>query len=89
MIIPPLRGGHVPTYMLDDYKGYLQTDGYAAYEKFGKKKDITHLACWAHARREFEKGRQNDSERAKKALRMYRIFTRLSEKPKKKSYHLI
>jgi len=41
--------------MLGNFKGYLQTDGYAVYEKYGKKKEVRHLACWAHARREFEK----------------------------------
>src|SRR5690606_39714993 len=35
----PSRGGHVPGSMLDSFKGYLQTDGYAAYEKYGRKKD--------------------------------------------------
>src|SRR5690606_2057909 len=33
----PSRGGHVPGSMLDSFKGYLQTDGYAAYEKYGRK----------------------------------------------------
>ncbi|WP_143559537.1 IS66 family transposase, partial [Sphingobacterium sp. JB170] len=66
----PSRGGHVPKSMLDNFKGYLQTDGYAAYQQYGQKKDITHLACWAHARREFEKALQNDRPRAEKALLM-------------------
>lgn len=54
--------------VLGDFKGYLQTDGYAAYENFGAKKEVTHLFCWAHARREFEKALDNDKERASKAL---------------------
>lgn len=33
----PSRGGHVPTPMLDNFKGYLQTDGYAAVLKIWKK----------------------------------------------------
>ncbi|MFC3199488.1 IS66 family transposase, partial [Parapedobacter deserti] len=66
----PSRGGHVPRSMLDNFRGYLQTDGYAAYEKYGKKKGITHLACWAHARREFERALDNDKARAAKALLM-------------------
>lgn len=56
--------------MLNNFKGYLQTDGYATYEKFGKKKDITHLTCWSHARCEFEKALQNVPGRAKKTLLM-------------------
>ena len=29
---------------------------------------MVHLACWAHARREFERALDNDRERAEKAL---------------------
>lgn len=64
----PTRGGIAAVPMLGNFKGYLQTDGYAVYEKYGKKKEITHLACWAHARREFEKALDNDKQRAEKAL---------------------
>ncbi len=56
--------------MLGNFKGYLQTDGYTVYEKYGKKKEVTHLACWAHARREFEKALDNDKQRAEIALLM-------------------
>lgn len=53
----------------DDFKGFLQTDGYAVYEKLARENEqITHVACWAHARREFEKALDNDQIRAKKAL---------------------
>lgn len=54
--------------VLKNFKGYLQTDGYTAYENFGNKEEVTHLFCWAHARREFEKALDNDKERASKAL---------------------
>lgn len=64
----PTRGSAAALPMLGNFKGYLQTDGYAVYEKYGKKKEIIHLACWAHARREFEKALDNDKVRAEKAL---------------------
>src|SRR5690606_9491421 len=64
----PTRGSAAALPMLGNFKGYLQTDGYAVYEKYGKKKEITHLACWAHARREVEKALDNDKVRAEKAL---------------------
>lgn len=51
-----------------DFKGYLQTDGYGAYDKIGKREGVTHLNCWAHARREFDKAKDNDKQRAEKAL---------------------
>ena len=64
----PTRGAPAPKRLLDGFKGYLQTDGYSVYTKIGAREDITHLACWAHARREFEKALDNDRERAEVAL---------------------
>ncbi|WP_458252023.1 IS66 family transposase [Sphingobacterium cellulitidis] len=64
----PTRAGISAVPMLGNFKGYLQIDGYAVYEKYGKKKEVTHLACWAHSRREFEKALDNDKTRAEKAL---------------------
>lgn len=64
----PTRGQLAPLPILGNFKGYLQTDGYVVYEKYARSKNITHLACWAHARREFEKSLDNDRPRAEKAL---------------------
>lgn len=55
-------------YILKDFKGYLQSDGYTAYEKIGKRKGVTHLCCLVHARREFEKVLDYDKVRAEVAL---------------------
>ncbi len=54
--------------MLDGFKGYLQTDGYVVYENIAASKDVIHLCCWAHARREFEQALPNDKDRATIAL---------------------
>ena len=62
------RGSSAPLPILGNFKGYLQTDGYVVYEKYARSKDITHLACWAHARREFEKALDNDKPRAETVL---------------------
>lgn len=78
----PTRGGIAAVPMLGNFKGYLQTDGYAVYEKYGKKKEVTHLACWAHARREFEKALDNDKARAEKALLMIQQLYALERKAK-------
>ena len=66
----PTRGGTAPLPILGSFRGYLQTDGYAVYGKYAKKKGVTHLACWAHARREFERALDNDGPRAQRALLM-------------------
>jgi len=57
-----------PEEILKDFKGYLQTDGYAAYNKFNNQKDITLVGCMAHARRYFDKALDNDKSRAEHAL---------------------
>jgi transposase len=64
----PSRGAVATKEMLANFKGYLQSDGYAVYEKTGQRKDVTPVACWAHARREFERALDNDKIRAGKAL---------------------
>lgn len=64
----PTRGASGPDKILSGFRGYLQTDGYKVYEKIGRQKDVVHLACWAHARREFEKALDNDKTKATIAL---------------------
>jgi transposase len=81
----PTRGGIAAVPMLGNFKGYLQTDGYGVYEKYGKKKEVTHLACWAHARREFEKALDNDKARAEKALLMIQKLYAIERKAKQEN----
>jgi len=45
------RGGSNPKEFLRDFRGYLQTDGYAGYHAVD---DVIHVGCFAHARRKFE-----------------------------------
>ena len=55
--------------VIGDYSGYLQTDGYSAYNAAEK---ATHIGCWAHARRKFvdclPKGIDDKNSKAAKAL---------------------
>lgn len=44
----PTRSAKVVTEILGDYKGYLQTDGYSAYNAAEK---AIRVGCWAHAKR--------------------------------------
>jgi transposase len=64
----PCRGREGPTKLLKNYRGYLQTDGYAVYEQFEARKDIVLVGCLAHARRNFEHALENDRPRAEKVL---------------------
>ncbi len=51
----PTRSGKVPMEFLKGFKGYLQTDGYAAYAAPATEHKLVHVGCLAHARREFHK----------------------------------
>lgn len=62
------RSREGPEEILKDFKGYLQSDGYGAYDAFGERKDIILINCMAHARRMFEHALDNDKERAGHAL---------------------
>jgi transposase len=62
------RGREGPMNVLENFSGYLQSDGYAAYEIFEKRSGITLLHCMAHARRMFNDALNNDRDRAEYAL---------------------
>jgi transposase len=49
----PSRSGQVPLRLLEGYRGYLMTDGYEGYNAIAAGDGISHLCCWAHARRKF------------------------------------
>lgn len=69
------RGREGPEEFLEGFQGALQTDGYAAYKKFGKQEEITLLACMDHSRRKFKDAQDNDPERAEYVLeRMQRLY---------------
>ena len=65
------RGREGPNDILKDFKGFLQTDGYVAYEDFEKREGITVLNCMAHARRKFMDALQNDQDRCEHALTLF------------------
>lgn len=62
------RGREGPKELLANFKGYLQTDGYVAYDYFAEKKHITILNCMAHARRYFEKALDYDRHAARHVM---------------------
>jgi transposase len=49
----PSRAGAIPMRLLDEYKGYLQSDAYSAYNAPAKRDGVTHVGCLDHARRRF------------------------------------
>ena len=49
----PTRSHQIPFAFFADFKGWLHADCYKAYITLGRLGHITHVACWAHARRYF------------------------------------
>ena len=59
------RGRAGPLKFLEGFEGYLQSDGYAAYESITNKElrdTVKHFVCWAHARREIYEVRNSAPE---------------------------
>ena len=84
------RSASCPVDYLDGYCGYLQVDGYQAYEKT----NTTLAGCWAHARRKFTEAKQaqgkGKSSRADMALsfiqKLYGIESKHKEKTAMEKY---
>jgi len=79
--------------ILEGYKGFLQTDGYEAYDSALKgNKDIIHAGCFAHARRHFIEAIEisSQAEAAKTGVqfikKLYEIESKLRERYKKEKY---
>jgi transposase len=66
----PGRGKNSPAELLKNFKGFLQTDGYAVYEEYGKRDDVTLVGCMAHARRYFEKALDSHRENAQHIIEL-------------------
>ncbi len=61
----PSRAQAVPLNLLAGFQGYLQTDGYDGYNAVVAANDLTHVGCWAHARRKFHEAVQAQCKKAK------------------------
>ena len=87
----PTRSAKVVEQVLGKYAGYLQTDGYAAYNA---AVNVTRLGCWSHARRKWveclPKGIEDKNSKAAQVLELVeQIFAedkRLEGLPKDKVY---
>ncbi len=75
----PSRSQSLPNHFLDQYRGILQTDGYAAYDVAIRKHKILHIGCWAHARRYFEKALSNDKAPATAVMLLIQELYKVEE----------
>ena len=83
----PTRAGSVPTNLLADYAGYLQTDGYEGYNAVVAANDIVPLGCMAHARRKFDEavkaqGKKPRGGRAWRGLSLIQKLYRVEKQAK-------
>jgi hypothetical protein len=65
------RSAEVPKRLFAGFTGFLQTDGYEGYGAIGAEPGVTHVGCWAHARRKFDEAlkAQRSSTKRKRSLR--------------------
>lgn len=68
------RSSKGPTDDLSTFNGFIQTDGYSGYTYLTFLEGITHLSCWAHARRYFEKALKNDEKRASHVMKLIQLL---------------
>jgi len=86
----PSRSANVVDGLLQDYKGAIMTDGYLAYDAMAKKHKITHLGCWAHARRYFIKVTdQGENKAASQMIELIGKLYAVEKQPKELTFDKI
>ena len=83
----PSRRQEVAKRLLEGFAGYLQTDGYEGYNAVVASGGLTHMGCWAHARRKFDEalkaqGKNKRAGRAWRGLSLIRKLYRIEREAK-------
>lgn len=82
----PTRSSDVPRVYLEDYIGFMQVDGYQAYNVISEFKNAVQLCCWQHARRYFFKSYKDEqSKLAYQALKIIKRLFKVDEEAAKKN----
>lgn len=63
------RSKEVAKRLLEGFRGWFQSDGYAGYTEVGQSSGIVHVGCWAHARRKFVEAIDGNGGRRGKPVR--------------------
>lgn len=84
----PTRSADVARSFLGDFQGFVQTDGYSGYDFLDGLEQVSHVGCWAHARRKFmdmvkAQGKKRKPGSADKALSFIRKLYKLEKKARK------
>jgi transposase len=62
------RAALYPKQLLQNYQGYLLSDGYEGYTQFDDMPHITAYNCWAHARRKFYDAQRFNKDKCEAVL---------------------
>jgi transposase len=83
----PSRGAEVAKEILGNYQGYLQTDGYEAYDRACQTaENVVHVGCWAHVRRKFFEA-QKSSKKAGSAEMALSMIGKLYKAETERAVH--
>lgn len=82
------REGEGPAAFLEDFAGYLQADAYTGYDAVyaDETRDVTEVACWAHARRKFFEAQNTDLMRSMIMLAYVRLLYDVEREAKDKGW---
>ena len=80
------RGTKVLEETLSDFTGLLQSDGYSAYTKFARKRDVELISCLAHIRRKFFEAKSNHPELAELALAAIRYLYCIEDRCRERGF---
>lgn len=89
----PTRSQTAPQKFLNGFKGYLQADAYAGYDKIYADGDVVEIACMAHARRKFfeiaesVKGDSLARDAINKIAKIYEVESKCRDMHYKKRYY--
>lgn len=76
----PTRSGEVPKLYLDDFKGYIQVDGYGGYNVVDQFINAVRACCWQHVRKYFYKAYKDEkSSLAYEALKIIRRLFKVDQ----------
>lgn len=78
------RSNRTARKLLAGYHGYVQSDGYEAYDQFEDVPGMTLVSCWAHARRKFIEAQKENNRLASEGLvfitKLYKVEKDADEK---------
>jgi len=71
----PSRSRDGPEKFLKGFKGYLQADAFAGYDRMCAGKQVIEVACWAHARRKFFEAKDTDAQANEMLVLIGELYT--------------